>query len=115
MSTIDEQRKIILQTCRVYLSLPNIPIQQLQAQSSGKRATPAKGGIAIDQATFPAPPEADLRDALFEVIEELKSPEHDFMPSTELSQVDTGVEFVRDEANGSKVDTVILYMHGGGL
>jgi len=115
MSTIDEQQKIIRETCRAYLSRPNIPISQLQAQSSGKRATAAKGGIAITQANFPAPPEDDLKNALFEVIGELKSPEHDFMSSAELSQVETGVEFIRDEASRSEVNSVILYMHGGGL
>jgi hypothetical protein len=92
MSTVKEQQRIIRETCRTWLSLPLVTISQQQAQSSGKRA--AKGGAAIDQVIFPAPPEDDLKDALFEVIEALKSPEHDFIPSAALAQVDTAVELI---------------------
>jgi hypothetical protein len=113
MSTVEEQGRIISETCRTWLSLPLVPISQQQAQSSGKRAS--KGGAAIDQVILPAPPEDDLKDALFEVIEALKSPEHDFIPAAALTQVDTAVELIRDEASKGPRDSAILYMHGGAL
>lgn len=85
-------------------------------KSSGRKA--AKGDVSIDYATFPAPSEEDLKTVLFEVIEQLASPGHEFGSRDELSQVDTDVEFIRDEStkkNRIHSDSVIMYMHGGGL
>ncbi|KAF1955020.1 alpha/beta-hydrolase [Byssothecium circinans] len=116
MSTVEEQQQTVRNTCRTYLSLPLVPISQLQAQSSGKRT--AKGGAVIEQSNFPAPPENDLKNALFKVIEQLKSPEHEFMSSARISHIDVGVEFIRGKCTENRAnygDAAILYMHGRGL
>jgi hypothetical protein len=132
MSTVKEQQRIIKKTCDAYLSLPLVPISQTQAQSSRDR--PAKGGVWISRSIFPASTETGLKDALFEVIDQLKSPEH--LISKDLEQVNVKVEFIgakkapveddedadvgepeklkRIEKEWNK-EMAILYIHGGGL
>ncbi|PVH99810.1 alpha/beta-hydrolase [Periconia macrospinosa] len=116
MSSIEEQQNIVRKTCRKFLSLPLVPISQQQAQSSGKKA--ARGDVSIEYGTFPAPPEQNLKNALFDILEQIKSPEHEFPSREEISLVDTSVEFIRGNKTtkgGVCSDSIIFYMHGGGL
>lgn len=112
MSSIAEQEHIIRKTCRTFISInPLLPISEQQTQSSGRK-TP-RTDLTIDYAASPATPESDLKNALFRIVEQIKSPEHDFVSREAMCQVDTDVEFIR--GNNATKDYVILYMHGGGL
>lgn len=132
MSTIKEQKQIIRETCRKYTSLPLVALSKVQAQS---RDRPAKGGVWVSRSKFPAPPEDDLKKALFEVIQQLGKPENILETPDQMAQVEVGAEFVGIR-NGMKGDesepnieeheklrhaeeetdgNIILFMHGGGL
>lgn len=135
MSTVEEQRRIIEKICRAYIARPYMPLATQQAQSSRDR--PAKEDIWISRARFPAPSDYGLRDSLFEVIAQLKQPEHRIIEKSQLTQTEVPVEFIASRkaiakdgegdfqiSEGAKLerieqerksDTTILYMHGGGL
>ncbi|KAF2656600.1 alpha/beta-hydrolase [Lophiostoma macrostomum CBS 122681] len=134
MSTLSQQKDIIERTCKSYLGLPLIPISKLQAESS--RDVPSRGPVWISRSHFPAPPEDGLKEALFTIIDSLKEPEHIIQSPAELDQVNVGVEFISNRKgaregdtepdisepeklkrieNDLETDTVILYIHGGGL
>ena len=132
MATIEEQKKLVKTFCSKYKALPLLPLSKWHLDAS--RDAPARGGIWISRMSFPAPPEADLRDSLYRVCEWLKSAVHTIPPPDEVPLKDVGVEFVGRrlgvETNAPEPsipeheklkalegecesDMTILYVHGG--
>ncbi|KAL2822227.1 Alpha/Beta hydrolase protein [Aspergillus cavernicola] len=135
MSSIDDQKELVIRLCQKYRKLPWLPIAQLQKATS--LDVPARGGVWISKAGFPAPTSPAIRDALYTVINRLKKDYHRATPAEETPVVDVGVEFIgprsqlpadapepnigTEEAKLHALlqecdgDLTILYAHGGGL
>ena len=135
MTTKAEQQAIVREVVAKYDDRPPwTPIGKLQRATRKDR--PARGGIWISRTKFLAPPENDLRNALYEVIDRLKRPDHIITPASETPSVDVQVEFVgvrggvASDATEPKIpeeaklqslesevesDMTILFVHGGGM
>lgn len=134
MATVEEQKKLVKRLCQQYRAIPWEPISKKQRDSAGDR--PARGASWISRVSFPAPSSTSIRDALYQVIEHLKSDYHYITPANETPLLDVGVEFigvrsgVEDNAPEPSIpeeeklhalekecisDMTILYIHGGGL
>lgn len=134
MSTVDKQKEIVEQACKIYRAIPWVRLSQKQRDSS--RDAAARGPIWVARTNFIKPPESDLSEALNRVI--LNLSEHyqrSALPSL-TPQIDVGVEFIGPRV-GAKSGTTepdmpeleklraleadcdpgltILYIHGGGL
>jgi hypothetical protein len=134
MASIDEQKKLVKLTCRKFRSLPWVPLAQKQRETS--HDAPARGGVWISRTAFPTPASTSLRNALYSVINHLKSDYHRITPAEDTPLIDVGVEFIGIRsgvpndapepaiAEEEKLqalekecenDMTILYIHGGGL
>lgn len=134
MATATDQRKLVKAACQRYRSIPWIPLSQKQRETS--HDAPARGGFWISRTTFKAPSDSGLRDALYQIIDVLKSDYHQITPARDTSLIDVGVEFIGARAGVAsdapepdvtedeklkelerecKSDLTILYIHGGGL
>ena len=135
MTTVDEQKKLVKELCRNFKSsIPWEPISKSQRQTDPD--SPARGDIWISRTKFQAPKEDDLRRALYNVCERLKTSEHSLTPPSDVPLQDVGVEFLgrrlgvgaqakephipeedklKALENECRSDMTILYMHGGGL
>ena len=134
MSTANEQRQLVRNLCREWPKGLWLPVGQLQRKTAYDK--PAHGPVWISRTRFPAPAEPALQDALYEVCERLRGPDHIITSKEKVPLQDVGVEFIgaRKSANenasepsmpeGEKLkrlqddcenDMTILYVHGGGL
>ncbi|RAO73546.1 uncharacterized protein BHQ10_009558 [Talaromyces amestolkiae] len=134
MATVEDQRRLVKSVCQRIRQMPWEPLAQKQHNSA--RDIPARGNIWISRLKFPAPASSSVRDALYHVINHLKSDYHKITPADETPVLDVGVEFIGerkgvpsdapepDISDEDKLqalekecssDMTILYIHGGGL
>jgi hypothetical protein len=134
MATTEEQRKLVKRVCEQFHAVPWESIGKKQRDSAVDR--PARGAAWISRVSFPAPSSTSIRNALYQVIDHLKSDYHHITPAGETPLLDVGVEFiglrsgVEDNAPEPSIleheklrtlekectsDMTILYVHGGGL
>lgn len=137
MATVDEQKKLVAAVRRKFLSGSWVPISQIQhATSQSTSDAPARGDVWISRMSFMAPKDTGLRDALYRVCEQLRSPDQRFLPASEVPLNDVGVEFIgcRSRVGGKATeqdipeqdklkalerecgnDMTVLFIHGGAL
>lgn len=134
MATAEEQRRLVKSVCQQIRQMPWEPLAQKQRNSA--RDIPARGNIWISRVEFPAPSSPSVRDALYRVINHLKSDYHKITPEEETPILDVGVEFIGERRGVASdapepdipeedklraleqecsSDITILYIHGGGL
>lgn len=134
MSTKEQQQAIIKATCEAIRARPWRSLLATQIATSKDR--PARGCVWISRTKFEAPPELDLRDALYKIIAQLSRPEHKVTPASSTPVQHVPVEFlgfrsgVSNDAPEPNIpereklvalesecqsDMTILFVHGGGM
>ncbi|KAF2235268.1 alpha/beta-hydrolase [Viridothelium virens] len=134
MATVEEQKKLVRAIARSFGANTLAPISETQRRSSLDK--PGRGPVWISRNVFAAPSESSIRDALYQVIEQLKEEYHIITPAEQTPILDVGVEFIgprqgvasdapepqlpevdklRALEDECENDLTILYIHGGGL